>query len=217
MLLVGAVALAIARAARRCRSASSLFMVDHDMTEAVHSFIGRHLADVALGRPGHAADVAAGLAGAGRAGADLRRGGRVGVQPSQTGAPSAPAQPAVRRRPGITVSSFAGPCRPDRRMPPKGWRRGARFPRHADVYRHATSRNGNHGVAQPRSRMGPHFRARHGRAAVRPLPHRQPTGSLRTPAHAGVRRADHAGRGGRRPGGMGYAPARCCPLSTKCH
>ena len=72
MLLVGAVALAML-GPPAVPLGQVLFMVDHDLMEAVHGFIGTHLAGLAVGLPGPAADAASRLAGAGGAGAALRR------------------------------------------------------------------------------------------------------------------------------------------------
>ena len=90
MLLVGAVALAML-GPPAVPLGQMLFMVDHDLMDAVHSFIGTHLAAMAVGLSDRAADAAPGLAGAGRAGADLWRDVAVAVD-AQVDAPVASAE-----------------------------------------------------------------------------------------------------------------------------
>ena len=70
-LLVGAVALATL-GPPEVPLGQAMFMVDHDLMDAMHSGIEQHLCVVDLGLPGRAADGASGLAGAGRDGPDLR-------------------------------------------------------------------------------------------------------------------------------------------------
>ena len=93
MLLVGAVALAML-GPPEVPLGQVLFMVDHDLMNAVHSFIEHASGGVAVGLSGRAADAASGLAGAGGAGADLRRCVAVAVH-AEDDAPVASAELSV--------------------------------------------------------------------------------------------------------------------------
>ena len=91
MLLVGAVALAML-GPPEVPLGQLLFMVDHDLMNArAQRFIGTHLAAWLWDYLIAAADAAPGLAGAGRAGADLRRAVAVAVH-AEADAPVASAE-----------------------------------------------------------------------------------------------------------------------------